>query len=324
MREIIRFNVLLEAETPVAHHSESIGNTAIAMRRKIRQPDGSFANVPIITGDTMRHGLREAGAYALLRAANLLGEHNLSEAALRLLFAGGMITGSQDAVKLDEYHRMCELCPPLALLGGCVMNRSIPGRLQVDDALLVCSETAKFMPTDVTEYLNAVQLQSCRAHVEEVMRVRMDPMLNPAHAPLLLEASAEAAAKKLKKSEKASESNDSIAKLESKSTMMPRSFETVVQGSLFLWGLSCTCTSDLDVDTLHTMVGEFLSRPVVGGKRGVGCGRLRPVHGWKVIVTKPSEVSTEVSLARPAGELFSSHVAARADQVKEWLRGVVA
>jgi len=325
MREVIRFHVLLEAETPIAHHSESIGNSAVAMRRKIRQKDGSFANVPIVTGDTMRHGLREAGALALLKAAGLADQKCLTEAALRLLFAGGMITGAQDAIKLDEYHRMADLVPPLVLLGGCSQNRSIPGRMQVDDALLVCNETMHYMPEDVRAHLQEERtaIESCRSHVEEVQRVRMDPMLNPANHALLTDGGAEAV-KKLKKSEAASATGNAIEKAESKSTMMPRTFETVVQGSLFLWGLSCTCMNELEVDTLQTMVGEFLLRATVGGKKGVGFGRLRPVKGWQIAVTKPTVAAVETSLALPAGRLFYNHVEARKDKVREWLSNVVA
>ena len=46
--------------------------------------------------------------------------------------------------------------------------------------------------------------------------------------------------------------------------MLPRRYETIVAGSLFSWGLSCVCQSELDVDTLHTMVSAFLTRAVVG------------------------------------------------------------
>ncbi|MGH8630893.1 MAG: hypothetical protein ACREU7_09045, partial [Burkholderiales bacterium] len=117
MMERKRLEFILEARSPIAHHQETFGNTAVLMRQKVRQPDGSFAAVPIITGDTMRHGLREAGTYCLLDCAGLLGEA-LTEQALRLLFAGGMVTGSGSVVKLDEYREMVDLVPTLALLGG--------------------------------------------------------------------------------------------------------------------------------------------------------------------------------------------------------------
>src|SRR3970282_2460114 len=81
----------------------------ILMRKKVRQSDGAIVNVPCITGDTMRHGMRESSSYAMLDAAGV-PEGGLTEAALRLLFAGGMVTGSEEgAVRLDEYREMCDL-----------------------------------------------------------------------------------------------------------------------------------------------------------------------------------------------------------------------
>ena len=325
MREIIRFYLLLEAETPIAHHSESIGNCAVAMREKIRQEDGSFANVPLITGDTMRHGLREAAAHAMLSASGIADQGTLTAAALRLLFAGGMITGAQDATRIDDYRTMSDLVPPLTLLGGCVQNRAIPGRINVDAAVLICEESWRFIPGEIRDYLTerGTSIESCRSHVEDVTRVRMDPMLDPAHYGLLADGGAEQV-RKLKKREEAGEKSDAIGKRDHKSTMMPRSFETVVRGSLFSWSASCVCMNALEVDTWHTMVGEFLRCPVVGGKRGVGFGRLRPVQGWKLPEMPAKVEAVQTSLALPAGKMFTEHVKARADRVREWLSTVVA
>src|SRR5262245_29758625 len=112
MYEQKRFEFILQAAEPIAHHSETYGNAQVAMRKKVRQPDGSFASVPCITGDTLRHGLREASTYALLDAAGMLADPDLSESACRLLFAGGMITGSAGgAVKLGDYAEMVDLIP---------------------------------------------------------------------------------------------------------------------------------------------------------------------------------------------------------------------
>ena len=77
----------------------------------------------------MRHAAREVSSYAMLRAAGML-EGALSEAALRLLFAGGMVTGRGDAgvINLDRYRELCALVPPMALFGGCTDNRVQPGK----------------------------------------------------------------------------------------------------------------------------------------------------------------------------------------------------
>ena len=68
----IRVDFVLEAVQPIAHHEEVIGNSAVAMRRKIRQPDGGWSRVPVVTADTMRHGLRETAAYFVLEHAGML------------------------------------------------------------------------------------------------------------------------------------------------------------------------------------------------------------------------------------------------------------
>src|SRR5262245_49528330 len=108
---------LLRAETPIAHHQEVFGNAAILMRRRTRMFDGTFSDIPIITGDTMRHGLREAITILQMQLMQI-GEHSLTAPALRLLFNGGMVSGNGggSSIKLDQYRELIDLVPSLALL----------------------------------------------------------------------------------------------------------------------------------------------------------------------------------------------------------------
>lgn len=329
MFEQKRYEFLLQCDEPIAHHSEVFGNSAVLMRQRVRQPDGEFIEVPIVTGDTMRHGLREAAAYALLDAAGLLGKEALTEAALRLLFAGGMLTGTGDGatIKLDEYRTMIDLVPSLSLLGGCASNRTIPGKLQVGNALLVCDETMSLLPPWVRQYLDEMKVgtDTHRAHVEEVQRVRMDPSLVPAKRALLSEGDRARIEGRLLSSEKASEEGDHAAKDAAKSTMLPRRFETIVAGSLLFWRVSATCHSEIDVATFHSMVGAFLGNAKVGGKRGTGHGSIRPIAGTDVEVLRPSADTKALAFGRlPGAEIFRQHVSARAERVAEFLRGVNA
>jgi hypothetical protein len=326
-----RYEFILRAESPIAHHEGTFGNSAVAMRRKVRLPDGGWSHVPIVTADTMRHGLREAGAYALLDAAGLLGAESLGEAALRLLFAGGMVTGRGDAstVKLDGYREMVELVPVLALLGGCADNRVIPGRLHVGDAVLVSEESAHLIPSWVLEEIRAdgAALDMARAHIEVVQRVRMDPTLDPGKRKLLTSAASGGVERRLLASEAAHNEDNAVAREASKSSMMPRTYETIAAGSLFYWQVTATCYSDLDVDTFHTMLAAFLSDAKVGGKKGTGCGLLRAVKAKQVGILRPSERTTALdpgALAPKVGETFRQHVAARAERVKEYLSRVDA
>lgn len=326
-----RYEFILEAVEPIAHHSEVFGNQAVAMRRRVRQPDGTFADVPVVTGDTMRHKMREAASYAFLDAAGQLEAPALSEAALRLLFAGGMVTGRGDGgvVQIYHYRTMADLLPHLALFGGCAGNRVIPGRLTVSDAVLICSEQERFLPAWVTEWLaqRGNSLSTCRSAVEEVQRVRMDPAMNPSKRLLLDEQARAHVEGRLLASETARASADDVAAVASKSTMMPRMFERIVQGSLFFWKVEATCYNDLDLDTFLVAVAAFLYAPRVGGKQGTGHGLLRAVAANRAQLNRPAERTEMVDpgdIAPRAGELFRQHVGARKSAVKTFLDGVDA
>lgn len=339
--EQLNYEFILEAETPIAHHAEVFGNSAVLMDRKVRQRDGSFLRVPIVTADTMRHGMREAAAYALLDATGLLDKGALGEAALRLLFAGGMVTGKGDAgaISLEQYRKMSDLIPSIALFGGCADNRVIPGRLMVNDAQLACIETARSMPAWVTEWLAAenARLDTSRAHIEEVQRVRMDPTLDPGKRKLLSGAAEVEVERRLAASEAAhrGESAADEAKIakraaaevaldEAKSTMMPRRFEVLVQGSLFFWSVSATCYSDLDRDTFHVALATFLAGARVGGKRATGHGRLRVVASRDVAVRRPAERTEVLDLGTRMGQAFYDHVRARSTEIALFLGSVNA
>lgn len=325
-----RLEFLLEARTPICHSEGTFGNISTVMRKKVRQRNGRWANVPIITGDAMRHQLREAGSFCALECAGIL-EDCLSEAALRLLFSGGMVTGSGGTtVKLQEFRDMITLVPHLGLLGGCVQNRIIPGRLQVDEALLVCEETEHLLPPWVQEYVETNcggHYEGARSHVEEVQRVRMDPTLSPAKRILLTPGDRDKAEGRLLASEAAGEAKDSVAVEKSKSTMLPFVYERVAQGSLFYWTVTATTYTPLEEDTLMVMVGAFLRNARVGGKQGTGHGSIFPIAARNVSLANFSERMDTLDVVGPdqrVGEIFRSHMKDRTEDLRDWLSGVVA
>jgi hypothetical protein len=327
--EIIRYEIILQAMQPIAHHECSFGNAAVAMRRKIALDDGTFVEIPIVTADAMRHGCREASSYATLDAAGLMGDIKLEEGALRLLFSGGMITGKGDAsaIKLDTYREMIDVVPALALFGGCAGNRSIPGRLNVDDATLICEEYEPFLPAWVKEWLAAkgYHLNSCRAHLEEVQRVRGDALLDPGKRALLSDGARAIAEQRLLASAEAHDADDPAKAAASKSTMLPRRFERIAQGSFLIWGIEATCYSELDRDTFDTTMASFLSLAKVGGKKATGHGLVRAVAGRKETLVSASERSVEVcALAFRVGQIFRAHVMDRSERLRAFLGAVDA
>lgn len=325
-----RYEFILTANQPIAHHQETFGNTSILMRQSIMSPDGKLVDVPVITGDTMRHGLREAGSYALLDAAGLL-EESLTEEALRLLFSGGVIQGTRSAISIQEYREMVDLLPHLSLLGGCAGNRVIPGKLQVDYARLICKETEHMMPGWVTDWIDEKQdneelkLHSCRKMISEETRTRMDPTLDTEKRELLTSDDREDVRKRLEASEKASVLEKFEKKEEEKSSMMPRSFETIVAGSQFHWSVTATTHDDLERDTLMVMIGSFLSDAVVGGKRGSGHGKLEAMQGHEVEIQVAGPDGENFALSEKSiGDLYSEHVSERSSEIKKLLDQIEA
>jgi hypothetical protein len=324
--EQVTYDFVLEATTPVAHHSESLGNHSILMTRRQRLPDGRWIHLPVVSGDTMRHQLREAGMSAYLEAA---GVRDLTTAALRLLFAGGQIGGhAGSSVSISGYREMVDLCPPLALLGGCVNNRMVPGRMTVDEAILICEETLPMLPPWVSDWMAASggATSPLRAHVEEATRVRMDPTLRPDKRAMLRAEDVAAEEQRLEASEAAAESGDAVAVQDTKGSSLPRTFERLAAGSLLYWQVRANCADELDWDTFHVMLGRFLGDAWVGGKRGTGHGHLRPVTARKIKVQTVSEVEgVDVGdVARRIGSRFTDHVSARAAQIAVFLAEVAA
>lgn len=327
MFESIRYQFLLEGREPIAHHAETDGNQAIFFRKKVVQPDGSIKQTPYITADTMRHGLREAGTLAYLDAAGLLDKPSLTEAALRLLFSGGMITGKggdSGSVNLDAFRELSELIPHLALLGGCARNRSIPGKVHVSDATLVCHETTHKLEPWQAEAITGRQIHGHRAYLGNDTRVRMDPLLLPEKRKLLTDGEQVKIAGKLVASERASEEGDAVGKDDAKSSMLPRSFEVLAEGSLFAWTVDATIQSPLERDAFDVMIASFLSRAKVGGKKGTGHGLLGVFAARGIPLSRPSEQAQALTLGGTVGQTFRAHVERNKDRIKDLLARIDA
>lgn len=327
-----RIEIILRAEQPIAHAEGTIGNTSVVMRRKVRLPNGRWTRVPYVTGDTLRHGLREAATYAYLEAAGLLDAGSLSEAALRLLFSGGMVLGAaSDTVKLDDERRWRELCPHLSLLGGCLGNRIIPGKIECGDAWLICEETAHLMPEWIGPWAEerGIEPSPARPHIELVQRVRMDPTLSPGKRHLLTAGATASVEQRLLDSATASERDDARGKAESKSTMMPFTYETLAAGSLFSWRLDARTHTEIERDALVVMISAFLANAKVGGKKGTGHGLVRAIeargmHRRGAAPVSLDSIALEGDGTAPELARWMAHVRDRKDAIRSWLGTVVA
>jgi hypothetical protein len=111
----------------------------------------------------------------------------------------------------------------------------IPGALEVNDALLICEETAHMLPEWNSRLAEGAGGRSPAGASTSrwYSAVRMDPT-SPAQAEAADGRRAEAARCAHSAAETAHETGDALAGAESKSSMMPRSFETIVSGRAVL------------------------------------------------------------------------------------------
>lgn len=282
----VRLDFVLRAKEPISHSSGNKGNHAIFMRESIMLPDGEVVDIPCISGDALRHQLREAMAYITLDALDMLGQGGLSQGALRLLFAGGGIGGAQGAsIDLDAYDKMVRMVPGVGLLGGGVGNRIMPGQIEVKAGRLICDETveAGVLPAwaAAIAYPRDAVPPAAGDCVATETRVRMDPMDRPGKRTMLSDAAQAEYAERILAGAGA---KDAKAKDDAKGTMMPRSTEVVVAGALFHWGIVATLHTQAQEHAFWAMLGAALSDLKVGGKRGTGHGSLAVVacqqHEW--------------------------------------------
>lgn len=307
----IRVDLTLRATTPIAHHEGVVGNIASLMREDIAI-GGETYRVPIVSGDAMRHGLRESAADVALNAAGITG--GLSEAAVRFLYNGGGIAGQPGAsVDIAQYREMVEWYPAFGVLGGCVSNRMFPGTLSVNRAILVCEETveAGVLPAWVAESAPGEAGRPSVAWVDEVQRVRMEPMAQPRHRAMAGEEGASYVERLL----------DGTAQ----NTIMPRTFEVVKAGALFWWSVTLRPVTDEQEDAFWSMLGRFLSDCRVGGKQGTGHGHLAPVDTWNCAL-KPAAIDANpfvlLGAVEPAANRHTRHMVDAAERFRAILGAI--
>lgn len=329
MFEQKRYEFILEATRPIVHLAETIGNRGVIARRKIRY-NGEWTTVPIISGNQLRHKLREAGTRCLLDALGMSDTESLLEPTIRLLFNGGELKkrGSGGTINFESYRTLCEMIPTIALLGGCANGQINEGQGSVDYALLICDETIDKLPPWVAEHLvtTGAHTDEARSHIEEIQNVRSDSVMSPQVQRLLTTSEKVRVNQKLLARSTAHDKGDDVES-EDKSHMMPYSTESIAMGSLFYWSVAFNVYDEVQLDTLHTMVLAWLNHPTVGGRSGSGHGELRLVTARNIQVARPSEKATAVAMADLAprvGSVFLAHVQERAERIKEYLQKVEA
>lgn len=150
----VHLPLTLTALAPISHGAGTSGNTQLLRTRDVIAPDGTRATVPYVSGNSIRHTLRAALAWHLVRTLGV-AEHSLPKRVVDLLWSGGALTTTGSQADLDRTRRVHTLTPALGLLGYAAQSDITAGTLWVDDADLVCAENAPRLPARLQAHAHA-------------------------------------------------------------------------------------------------------------------------------------------------------------------------
>ena len=129
-------------KSPLSHISESISTGSLLNERPIIQQNLDIIDVFCYNGNAWRGQIRDLCSLYLIEKLEI---KELSTEKHNFLFSGGKI-GGQSKFNLHNVQNHFNLLPHFALMGGCLDNMMLPGKISFLDSLPICQETITELP----------------------------------------------------------------------------------------------------------------------------------------------------------------------------------
>jgi len=322
----IVFEGVMIALTSISHIGDTHGIHAKLRREKVVQPDGSVEELPIISGNSLRGILRDRGMLHMLRTLGYgvneeTGEvQGLSLAAFYFLFSGGALTSTgARGLDIDEARRWRDLIPLVALFGGAMGNQIMPGKAKIGKAIPICRETAHLLPE---RFLDGRELPSIWELCQEESYTRRDDekseSLRQLIAPpvrALLEAKA--------RDERAKRgTEEDVAGETGQKQQVRYHVETLAAGTRLFWDITLDDVTDLEFEALAVTLAEFGRFPYIGGKSGVGHGKVS-IRFDQWLEINPRLAPTGQAVGLPLGSLYLAHLQQRGGEIRSLINGLL-
>lgn len=140
------FRTVWTLTSPMSHGADSkAGNVTLFRRHQFPNPlTGELVYVLFVAGNAVRGLLRDLAMRRWCQLLEIDPVRDLPGKTAQALFAGGGIDKGADTAgtNLTVRRTARAMCPPWDLLGGCMDQQPMGGRLRVHDAKLVCRENA--------------------------------------------------------------------------------------------------------------------------------------------------------------------------------------
>lgn len=152
--EDVHLPLTLTAVEPISHGAGTSGNTQLLRTADVILPDGRRTAVPYVSGNSLRHTLRAALAWHLVRTLQL-PEKSLSKRVVDLLWSGGALTSTGNQADLELNRRVHTRLPGVGALGYSAQSDIVAGTLWVDNIHLVCQENRFRLPVHLADHPHA-------------------------------------------------------------------------------------------------------------------------------------------------------------------------
>jgi len=281
--------------------------------------------VPCVTGNSLRHALREALTWYTLRELDLeLG--GLSVAAQHFLLSGGSLGKQATTLDVDGYRWLRDTFPYVGLFGGGLGTHLMEGKLQVGPAILCCAQNAWRLHLLCPALADrAAPWLPAEEYRERRQGTRHDARRQPIADHLMSAEEVAAWARERMKS-----ANDN-AEQGSDSTQMIYGYETIIPGAQFLWAVGGAHLTPLEHSALVVALLAMQARRKIGAKGGTGHGEVRlrvigvggepqPLADGLRHVEEGERLS-EIA-AQAWGAPYAAHLAEHGDEIREWLGGL--
>lgn len=265
MRISARIDITATALEPIHHGAGSSGNTQLLRCEEIITPEGESEMVPFISGNSIKHLIREAGARFALDAMDAK-DGTLTKAVTDLLFSGGALTKVGSSVNLARGRQLERLFPLLSLCGYSAGNCMTQSKLRVDRIHMVCVENAWRLPERIEGH--ALASKCAGALRGEEFGTRHESSRRPHVAKMLTDAETARMEKQVEEKGKGD------------TAQMIYDFETILPGAV-LWGaLYLDDVTEMELAALKSALstacegrgtdGGLLFR--IGAKTSIGYG----------------------------------------------------
>jgi CRISPR type IV-associated protein Csf2 len=319
------FEGIMTCLTSVSHIGDTHGVNAKLRREKIVTSSGEVEELPVISGNSLRGILRDRGMLHMLKLLGYgvneeAGEvKGLSLAAFYFLFSGGALTkDGGKGLDVDEARKWRDLIPLVSLFGGAMGNQILPGRAKIGKAIPVCQETAHLLPE---RFVNGHGTVSIWELVQEEAYTRRDDEKNENLRYLiapevrgLLEADARA------KREKAGTKED-VAGETGQKQQMRYYIETLAAGTELFWDVTLDDVTPVEFDAFAITLAEFSRFPFIGGKSGVGHGKVSiRFDKWIELNSRLAPQGREIDV--PLGQHYLNHLQQNGERIRGILNGL--